>query len=173
MVSIIVVFISTYGLHCFSRPFCQVTGIGRTFNFEYLPRPLCVIEKLIFLFLNQNIFCGYSKEPSQWDGSFECHIHMLKLKDKKYMYQYFHAPIFFLYVDLCYWIPKFLTLSPAPSSFKARWYSFIDLFSLAIFVAHFLASLSKWWAALLSCLSRPMVWPFCQVTGVGRNLWTF
>ena len=24
---------------------------------------------LIFLFLNQNICCGYSKEPSQWDGS--------------------------------------------------------------------------------------------------------
>ena len=22
-------------------------------------------EKLIFLFLNQNIYCGYSKEPSQ------------------------------------------------------------------------------------------------------------
>ena len=28
-------------------------------------------ENLIFLFLNQNICCGYSKEPSQWDGSFE------------------------------------------------------------------------------------------------------
>ena len=28
-------------------------------------------KKLIFLFLNRNICCGYSKEPSQWDGSFE------------------------------------------------------------------------------------------------------
>ena len=28
-------------------------------------------ENLIFLFLNQNICCGYSKEPSQWDSSFE------------------------------------------------------------------------------------------------------
>ena len=27
--------------------------------------------KLFFLFLNQNICCEYSKEPSQWDGSFE------------------------------------------------------------------------------------------------------
>ena len=27
--------------------------------------------KLFFLFLNQNIGCGYSKEQSQWDGSFE------------------------------------------------------------------------------------------------------
>ena len=26
---------------------------------------------LFFLFLNQNICCGYSIEPSQWDGSFE------------------------------------------------------------------------------------------------------
>ena len=28
-------------------------------------------QKLIFLFLNQYICCGYSKEPSQGDGSFE------------------------------------------------------------------------------------------------------
>ena len=27
--------------------------------------------KLLFVFLNQNICCRYSKEPSQWDGSFE------------------------------------------------------------------------------------------------------
>ena len=35
-------------------------------------------ENLIFLFLNQNICCGYSKEPSQWEGSFERPKHMLK-----------------------------------------------------------------------------------------------
>ena len=29
------------------------------------------LKKIIFLFLYQNICCGYSKEPSQWDGSFE------------------------------------------------------------------------------------------------------
>ena len=28
-------------------------------------------SKLFFLFLNQNIYCGYSKEPSKGDGSFE------------------------------------------------------------------------------------------------------
>ena len=28
-------------------------------------------KKLIFLFLIQNICCGYSKEPSQWDSYFE------------------------------------------------------------------------------------------------------
>ena len=28
-------------------------------------------QKTFFLFLNQNTYCGYSKEPSQWDGSFE------------------------------------------------------------------------------------------------------
>ena len=27
-------------------------------------------QKIIFLFLNQNICCGYSKEPSQRDDSF-------------------------------------------------------------------------------------------------------
>ena len=40
-------------------------------------------ENLIFLFLNQSICCGYSKEPSQWDGSFEHSKHMLKLMGKK------------------------------------------------------------------------------------------
>ena len=39
--------------------------------------------KLFFLFLNQNICCGYSKELSQWDGSFEHLKHMFKLMDKK------------------------------------------------------------------------------------------
>ena len=41
------------------------------------------IEKLITLFLIQNICCGYSKEPSQWDGSFEHPKHMFKLSGKK------------------------------------------------------------------------------------------
>ena len=35
------------------------------------------------LFLTQNICCGYSKESSQWDGSFEHPKHMLKLMGKK------------------------------------------------------------------------------------------
>ena len=40
--------------------------------------------KLFFLFLNQNICCGYSKEP-RWDGSFQHPKHMFKLMDKKIM----------------------------------------------------------------------------------------
>ena len=40
-------------------------------------------EKLFFFFLNQIICCGYSKEPSQWDGSFEHPKHLLKLIGKK------------------------------------------------------------------------------------------
>ena len=36
-------------------------------------------ESLIFLFLNQNICCGYSKEPSQLDVSFVHAKHMLKI----------------------------------------------------------------------------------------------
>ena len=38
-------------------------------------------QKLIFLFLNQNICCGYSKEPSQWDGFFKHPKHRFKLMD--------------------------------------------------------------------------------------------
>ena len=40
-------------------------------------------KKLFFLFLNQNKCYGYSKEPSQWDGSFKYPKHMLKLMGKK------------------------------------------------------------------------------------------
>ena len=40
-------------------------------------------KKLVFLFLNQNICCGYTKEPSQWDGSFEHPKHKFKLMGKK------------------------------------------------------------------------------------------
>ena len=40
-------------------------------------------KNLIFLFLNQKICCGYSKELSQWDGSFEHPKHMLNLMGKK------------------------------------------------------------------------------------------
>ena len=39
-------------------------------------------KNLIFLFLNQNICCGYSKEPSQRDGSVEHPKNMLKLINK-------------------------------------------------------------------------------------------
>ena len=38
--------------------------------------------RVSFLFLNQNICCGYSKEPSR-GGSFEHRKHMFKLMDKK------------------------------------------------------------------------------------------
>ena len=38
---------------------------------------------LFFLFLNQYIYRGYSKESSQWDDSFEHPKHMLKLMGKK------------------------------------------------------------------------------------------
>ena len=48
-----------------------------------------------FLFLNQNICCGYSKEPSQWDGSFENPKQMLKLMDMK---------IFTIFIYLDVWI---------------------------------------------------------------------
>ena len=42
-----------------------------------------VLWKLFFLFLDQNICCGYSKEPSHWDGSFEHPKHMFKLMGKR------------------------------------------------------------------------------------------
>ena len=41
------------------------------------------VQKIIFLFLNQNICCGYSKDPSQYHDSFEHPKHMLKIMGKK------------------------------------------------------------------------------------------
>ena len=47
-------------------------------------------KNIIFLFLNQNICCGCSKEPSQWDGSFgiETVILSTQLMERKY-WQYY------------------------------------------------------------------------------------
>ena len=56
-------------------------------------------QKLIFLFLNRNICCGYSKEPSQWDGSFEYPKQMFKLMDKKILTIFTH---FFLSWPMLY-----------------------------------------------------------------------
>ena len=39
--------------------------------------------KISFFISHQNICCGYSKEPSQGDGSFEYPKHMFKLIGKK------------------------------------------------------------------------------------------
>ena len=46
------------------------------------PHQLRVIDENYF-FLNQNICCGCSKEPSHRYGSFEHLKHMFKLMDKK------------------------------------------------------------------------------------------
>ena len=62
----------------------SLTGLGKGFglNFEFpntgLQIRVCT-GKSFFLLLNQNICCGYSKEPSQGDGSLEHPEHMLKL----------------------------------------------------------------------------------------------
>ena len=44
------------------RPGCAIAAPGPQIR---------VRNWFFFLFLNQNICCGYSKEPSQWDCSFE------------------------------------------------------------------------------------------------------
>ena len=57
-------------------------------------RPLNKTEelKIVFLFLNQNICCGYSKEPSQ----------MLKMVGKK-IFTFLHSKYLFILtiVELC------------------------------------------------------------------------
>ena len=45
-------------------------------------------ENLIFLFLNQNICCGYSKEPSQCDGSSFEHPKHVKIDGLEIIYKF-------------------------------------------------------------------------------------
>ena len=54
-----------------------------TINHEYSARKECIFQKSIFLFINQNIYCGYSKEPFHGDGSFEHPKQMFEQIDKK------------------------------------------------------------------------------------------
>ena len=62
--------------------------MGSLKNLKYIfykrtaPQIRMHIQKLIFLFHNQNVCCGYSKEPSHGDGSFEHPKQMLRLMDK-------------------------------------------------------------------------------------------
>ena len=56
-----------------------------------------VRNRKIFLFLNQTICCGYSKEQSWWDGSFEHPKHILKIMGKKYLQFY---AVIFCYLNL-------------------------------------------------------------------------
>ena len=46
-----------------------------------------------FLVLNQNTFCGFSKEPSHWDGSFEHQKLMFELRNKK-IFTILHTKVF-------------------------------------------------------------------------------
>ena len=56
-------------------------------------------RKYFCYFSTKNICCGYSKEPSQWDGSFEQPKHMLKNMSKKIL-TILHR-FFFVFLNLC------------------------------------------------------------------------
>ena len=63
-------------------------------------------RKLIFLFLNQNICCGYSKEHSQWDDSFGHQKQLQKNMGNKYLqfyFQKFKPMIYIIYKAVNYW----------------------------------------------------------------------
>ena len=68
----------TYGV-TFGKYIAAVIFPGKPPSFF----PIRAKCELFFLFLNQNICCGHSKEPSHRDGSFEHPKHMFKLIGKK------------------------------------------------------------------------------------------
>ena len=51
------------------------------------------VPNFFLLFFNQNICCGYSKEPSQCDALFEHPKHMLKIMGKTYL-QFYAANLY-------------------------------------------------------------------------------
>ena len=65
-------------------PACRVRE-GSCYRYSTVTGPQIRVRnwKLFFLLLNKNICCGCSKEPSQWDGSFEHPRHMFKLMDRE------------------------------------------------------------------------------------------
>ena len=87
--------------HFITEPMCSSfsvfnTGYSKFWHMVMVDIPGLQIRVCIgkfSLFLIQNICCGYSKEPSQLDGSFEHPKHMFKLLGKK---------IKFSYLDLCH-----------------------------------------------------------------------
>ena len=62
------------------KQFCREAKVIGTVNSGF---QISDIGKLFSLFLIQNLCCGYSKEPSQWDGSFEHPKHIFILMGKK------------------------------------------------------------------------------------------
>ena len=78
-------------------------------------------------FINQDICRGYSKEPSQWDGSFEHPKHMLKLMGKKI----FIILCWFWFVclfDLILYVPSTMLL-PSLNKF----FTYLLIYLLTIF----------------------------------------
>ena len=55
----------------------------------------CVTKQIFFVFLNLIICCWYSKEPSQWDGSFQYQKQMFKWRDEK-IFTIFCSKILFI-----------------------------------------------------------------------------
>ena len=81
------------------------------------------IGKLFSLFHIQNISCGYSKEPSQWDDSFEHPKHMLKFMGKKKCLQ-FYAEKFCLSkpVYKCFTVPLYSIQGNSLTSNHPLWH---------------------------------------------------
>ena len=69
---------------CFNHPYL-LDERGKNFLLVLKLMPCLQIREGNFLFLNQSICCACSKEPSQWDGSFEYTKHMFIVMVKKIM----------------------------------------------------------------------------------------
>ena len=87
LTSIFLVLVETEVKYCISTNKCTCSykrTLSTLWVYELTDLQIRVrIGKLFSLFLIQNICCGYSKEPSQWDGSFERPKLMFKLIGKK------------------------------------------------------------------------------------------
>ena len=70
---------------------------------------------MILIFSNQSICCGYSKEQSQLDGTFEPPKYMLKLIDENILTFYTH---FFCWIDL--WLNIYMVICIFRTSYRKK-----------------------------------------------------
>ena len=113
------------------------------------------IWKLLFLFLNQNICCGCSKEPSNWDCSFEHPKHMFRLIGMK------------IIIILCLTLKGSITITADDK--------FCDSFPNLIFKNIKVWYFSRWfsWNIMLYCYlwKSSKIWNCRPMQIIGGALW--
>ena len=119
------------------------------YHYDFLPRVFN--WKSIFLFLNQNICCGYSKER---DGSFEHTEHMFKLTGKKNVNNLQLKNLNLTELDLCLPLLTWYNVENIAVKKEVEYFPAFTICGKASFVSRYLL---KHWANLNQAGSTPTI----------------